>query len=133
MQFGPVEQTMRKAYVIIRDSSESHRLDIEHRDLGLLTGPFFREGQRFIEALGAYEHFTVAGGVPEGSQVTRQRLLLIDVMQALYRAVQRDEDLLRYDYSYSFTGRGSSRGSGAESGFRVRDLDGHIDTRPKGY
>src|SRR5438034_749406 len=52
MQFGPVEQTMRKAYVIIRDSSESHRLDIEHRDLGLLTGPFFREGQRFIEALG---------------------------------------------------------------------------------
>ncbi len=124
---------MSHSYVIIRDGQESHRLDITHRDWGLLTGPFFDEGPKFIDTLGVYEHFTVAGGIPKGSHVTRQRLLLLDATQSLFRAVQRDEDLLRYDYSYSFAGRGNSRNAGAESGFRVRGFIGHIDTRPHGY
>lgn len=124
---------MPSSHVIIRDGQAMHRLEIDHRDWGLLMGPFFAEGQRFIDPLGVYEHFTVAGRVPDGSQVTRRKFQLTDATQVLLRAVERDQDLLRYDYSYSFSGRGSSRSSGGESGFRVHGLIGHIDARPRGY
>ncbi len=124
---------MPGSHVIIRDGHESHQLDIARRDWGLLTGPFFDEGQRFVDALGVYEHFTVATGLAEGSQVMRQRFRLIDATQSLHRAVVRDEDLLCHDYSYGFSRRGRSRSSAGESGFRVRGLIGYVDARPHGY
>ena len=124
---------MRRSYVIAKIGDASHRLDIAHRDWGMVRGPFFEEGERFERALGVYEHFTVAGGIPDGSFVTRQRRLLLEATELFLRAVQRDEEFLRSDYSYSFSGRGSRRDSGAKSGFRIRGLVGHISTRPHGF
>src|SRR5690242_11323648 len=124
---------MARSYVIIRDVKESHRLDTPRRDWGLLFAPSFKEGSSFVEALGVYEHFTVAGGIPTRSHVIRQRLLLLESAQSLLHVVQRDEPLLRYDYSYTFSGRGKIRHSGAESGFLVRGFRCYINTRPHGY
>ncbi len=81
---------MRRSYIIAKIGDASHRLDIAHRDWGMVRGPFFREGEQFERALGVYEHFTVAGGIPVGSFVTRQRCLLLEATQAFLRAVQRD-------------------------------------------
>lgn len=124
---------MRHSYVIAKIGDASHRLDIARRDWGMVRGPFFEEGEQFERALGVYEHFTMAGGIPDGSFVTRQRRLLLDATELFLRAVQRDEEFLHSDYSYSFSGRGSRRESGAESGFRIRGFVGHISTRPPGF
>src|ERR1700677_2297910 len=124
---------MCSSYVITKIGDASHRLDIAHRDWGIVRGRFFEEGARFDQALGVYENFTVADGIPEGSFVIRQRLLLIEATELFLRAIQRDEDLLRCDFSYTFSARGNRRDSGAESGFRVRGLVGHISTRPHGF
>jgi hypothetical protein len=124
---------MRRSYIIAKIGDASHRLDIAHRDWGMVRGPFFQEGEQFERALGVYEHFTVAGGIPAGSFVTRQRHFLLETTELFLRAVQRDEELLCYDYSYSFSARGNRRHSAAESGFRIRGLVGHISTRPHGF
>jgi hypothetical protein len=124
---------MPRSYVIAKIGDASHRLDIAHRDWGIVRGRFFEEGARFDRALGVYENFTVAGGIPEGSFVARQRLLLLEATELFLRAIQRDEEFLRYDFSYSFSARGSRPQSGAESGFRVRGFVGHISTRPHGF
>jgi hypothetical protein len=121
------------SYSIITDGSERHRLEFAKRDFGLLGGPHFDAGQRFTSVLGIYDHFTVAAGIPKGAKVMRRRLQLLDAAQQLLTWIQRDEDLLRYDYKYSFSGRAGRPSGGAESGFRVRGFFGKIDTRPHGY
>src|SRR5205823_502808 len=122
---------MSKSSIIIRDREESHRLVISSRDWGLLWGPFFDEGPVFINAFGVYEHFTVAGGIPDGSRVTRQRRVLQNATRALLAGIERDAELLRYDYSYGFS-TDTSRHGGAQ-GIGVRGLSGIVSTRPHGY
>jgi hypothetical protein len=122
-----------ESYIIAKIGDASHRLDFVPRDFGMLVGKNFLEGERFIKALGVFEHITVAGGIPKGSHVIRSRRLFLDDTELLLRAVQRDEELLRYDYRFSFAVPSHSTGGGAESGFRVRGFVGHIDTRPRGF
>ena len=124
---------MTSSYSIITDGKESHRLEFTKRDWGLLRGPYFEAGQRFISVLGVYDHFTVAAGIPKGAKVTRQRLQLLGAAQQLLAIIQRDEDLLQHDYKFSFSGRIGRPRAGAESGFRVRGFIGNLDTRPHGY
>jgi len=124
---------MPHSRAIVSDGQKRHQLDISDRDWGLLTGPLFDAGPPFVSSLGVYEHFTVARGVPKGSQVTRQRFRLLDATQSLLRAIQRDEDLLCSDYTFSFQTGGSHRTAGRSDGFHVRGLIGSIDTRPHGY
>jgi hypothetical protein len=118
---------------IIRDGKESYRINIPHRDWGLLHGPFFEAGRQFIDALGIYQNFTVAGGLPAGTQVKRDQILLLKAAECLRIRIQSDEKLLRYDYTYSFATKNKTRHSGAQSGFLVRGLRGYISTRPHGF
>ncbi len=55
------------------------------------------------------------------------------VASALLKCIERDEDLLQFDYLYKMTDRDNSPGSGSESGFRVRGYSGSISTRPNGF
>jgi hypothetical protein len=122
---------MSDSAMIIRDGAESHELRITSRDLGLLWGPFFVQGQVFINAFGVYENFTVAGGIPKGSHVRRGGRGLYGATAALESAIRRDEDLLRYDYSYGFQ-KERTRHGGTQS-VVIRGRGGTLSTRPTGY
>jgi hypothetical protein len=122
---------MSTSAIIIHDAVDSHRLLVTHRDWGLLWGPQLPEGPLFSSAFGVYENFTVAGGIPRGSRVTRRGRDIYSAAQALYSAIERDAELLRFDYSYGFSGDPARHG-GAQT-IRIRGRSGIISTRPKGY
>jgi hypothetical protein len=122
---------MPNSAIIVHDGQDSHRLVISHRDWGLLFGPGFSEGPLFSSACGVYENFSVAGGIPKGSQVTRKGNVLRNAARTLLAGIQRDADLLRHDYSYGFDGERTRHG-GAQ-GIQVRGRGGILSTRPKGY
>jgi len=124
---------MTSSFSIITDGKKRHRLDFTKRDFGLLTGPNFDAGRRFISVLGVYDHFTVATGIPKDAKVTRQRLLVLAAAQRLLAMIQRDEDLLSHDYKFSFSGRSGRPRAGKECGIKVRGYIGDIDTSPHGY
>ena len=118
---------------IVTDGTEKHRLEFTSRDFALLSGPHFEEGLRFISALGIFDHLTVAKGIPQGATVTRPRWRIFSAAQQLLAVVRRDEDLLQYDYKYSFSGRSGRPRSGNENGFKVRGFFGSIDASRRGY
>lgn len=122
---------MRTSVIIVYDGADSHRLLVTQRDWGLLLGPRFDEGLQFIREFRVYANFTVAGGVPAGSRVSRPGGALYAAAQALLSAVERDADLLRYDYSYGFSGDPARHGG--KRSIRVDGKSGIISTRPKGY
>lgn len=122
----------RSSYVVIKADDQQCRFDILDRDWGVLWGPFFKEGEQFARTIGVYEHITVDGGIPKGSYVIRNRRLLLESAELLLRGVERDEELLRYNYTFSFSDVGGVNGGGL-SGFRVRGFVGSINTRPKGF
>ena len=110
-------------------------LTIPHRDAMLLAGPrpFMSTGEPFVKTLGIYDNFTVAKGIPEDSKAVRNRYLVLMAVTSLLEAIQRDLDLLEFDYSYSFSTQGKARSSAGMSGFQVRGYFGSVDARPKGF
>jgi len=102
------------------------------RDWRLLNGPFFSDGPLFLDTLGVYKNFTVEKGIPKGSKAEVNRFVLYKVAEQLLIAIQRDMDLLQYDYSFRFTGY-SRKGSGSISGFRVNGYYACVDTRPRRF
>jgi hypothetical protein len=122
---------MPNSAIIVHDGQDSHRLLITQRDCGILVGPMFKEGPLFLSAFGVYENFTVAGGMPKGSQVTRGGRVLYNATWGLLNGIERDADLLQYDYSYGFESEGTRHGGGQT--VRLRGREGILSTRPKGY
>lgn len=119
---------------IVAEGAE-YRLDIPHRDWMILYGPlaFISGGINFVQNLGVMENYTVAGGIPKNSFATRRRSDLIAATSILQSTINEYEDLLSFDYTYSFEADGNSRGGGGSSGFHIRGYGGFIDTRPKGF
>lgn len=124
---------MKLTGVVIEGDGRRHKLEGTLRDWCLLNGPFFEVGSNFSQVLGLFENFTVLTGIPKGSFVTRNTYVLRELAASLHRAVVRDEELLGYDYSYSFSTQPRQRNSGGQSGIRIRGLRGAISTRPHGY
>jgi hypothetical protein len=122
---------MSTSALLLHDNADSHRVLITHRDWGLLWGPHFNEGPLFSSAFGVYENFSVARGIQPGSRVTRTGASLYVAAEALLLGINRDADLLRFDYSFGFSGD-SARRSGAQS-IHVHGKSGTISTRPNGY
>ena len=122
---------MSDSAIIVRDGDESHRLATTHRDWGLLFGPGFAEGPHFVAVFGVYEHFSVARGVPKDSQVTRRGADLHEAAQVLLSGVERDAELLRHDYTFSFADT-PTRYSAGQS-VTIRGRAGIISARPRGY
>jgi hypothetical protein len=122
---------MATSALILNDGDASHRMLITHRDWGLLWGPFFAEGPMFSTAFGIYDNFTVAHGIPKGSYVIRSGRKLFGAARGLLAAIERDADLLRFDYSYSFDDEPIQHNGGQS--VRLRGRGGILSTRPKGY
>ena len=97
----------------------------------LINGPGFTEGPIFIAAFGIFENFTVAGGLANGSLVHRQGQTLFDASSTLLAGIERDLDLLRYDYSYKIADRPKQFGGGES--IAVDGRPGILSLRPKGY
>lgn len=110
-------------------------LTIPHRDAMLLAGPrpFLPHGEVFVKTLGILDNFTVARGVPEDSKVPRNRHHVLLAATSLFETIQRDLDLLEFDYSYSFSAHGKARSSTGTGGFRVRGYFANVDARPNGF
>ncbi|MEN6333503.1 MAG: hypothetical protein ABFE01_04530, partial [Phycisphaerales bacterium] len=89
-------------------------LEFPHRDWLMLAGPppFIPGAEHFVKILGVFDNFTVARGIPKGSKATRTRGQLIAAATILLETIQRDLDLLEYDYSYSFSAGEKPRGTG---------------------
>jgi hypothetical protein len=116
---------------IIHDGDESCRLQISHRDWMLTAGPGFAEGDVFENAFGIFENFTTGGGLPSEPWVLRDGQTLFDGASVLLAAIERDYELLRYDYSCKVGHRHRSYGGGES--VRVDDRPGMLWLRPKGY
>jgi len=122
---------MGSSTIIVHDGDDQHRLTITHRDAGLLHGPMFDAGVWFLAAYGVYENFTVAGGIPKGSMVKRRGRTLCNAAKTLLDAVQRDEDLLAYNYAYGF--KDDPTRHGGAQGITVRGRGGILSVRPSGF
>ena len=122
---------MSDSATIIRDGDDLHRLQVTHRDWMLIHGPGFVEGPMFVAAFGIFENFTVAGGISKGSLVHRNSQTLFDATAKLLVGIERDADLMRYDYSYKI---GDQRKQfGGSQGISVGGRPGFLSLRPKGY
>jgi hypothetical protein len=117
--------------LIVKDGNEQHRMLITDRDWGLLWGPLFVAGPIFSMSFGVYDNFTMSSGVPEGSRVVRKGRNLFNAAQVLLVAIERDLDLLEFDYSYSFVNEAQRYSDGQT--VHVRGRSGILRTRPKGY
>jgi hypothetical protein len=122
---------MSDSATIIRDGDAAHRLQITHRDWMLINGPGFVEGPIFIAAFGIFENFTVAGGIAKGALVHREGQTLFDASSTLLSGIQRDQDLMRYDYSYKIADHRKQFGGGRS--IAVDGRPGILSLRPKGY
>jgi hypothetical protein len=116
---------------IVRDGKESYRIDIRGRDWGLLHEPLFDVGRHFIHVFGVYENPNIAAGLRPGTQVKRDQLHFLNASMCLLDVIQKGENLFCYDYSYKFTTENKICRLGRR--FRVRGLNGDIDTRPHGF
>lgn len=128
----PTSPSVSRNSVTIEDDGVQFELAVSGRDWSLLNGPFFNDGPLFLNTLGIYNNFTVAKGIPKGSKAEVNRFHLCMITEQLLAAVQRDMDLLQYNYSFSFTSS-SEKGSGAISGFTVDGYYAFLSTRPNGF
>lgn len=122
----------------IEDGINSFALEFTSRDFGILGGPsdFMKLGVDFIKTLGVYENTSVFMNmqVPEGSKVRRKRGYLLMLTRSLLNYMERDADLLAYDYSFRLTkGEGRHRLKGHLTGFRIRDYFGSVTAQPQGF
>ena len=92
-----------------------------------------KEGHRFVAAIGVFDHFTVAGGIPSGVETTKSRIVAKLAIEALIQKLRDDFDLLEYDYSYSDPDHPSSKLGGGQSGYRAFGYLAAIDARPSGF
>lgn len=120
---------------VIEAAGAEFSLAASLRDSGIFLGSevFLKEGGHFLTALGVYQNYTVAGGLPVGSKALVKRNVLSHRAESLLFKLRRDNDLLSFDYSYSFVSQGKRRNRGGTSGFKVHGLFGLIDARPRGY
>jgi hypothetical protein len=110
-------------------------LELTHRDTGILMGPewLMKEGRVFVQMIGVYDHYTVAGGIPQGSKSVKSRIVVKATTEALITKLKYDEDLLSWDYSYADPSNPQSNFGGSTSGYSYLGYSARIDVRPKGF
>jgi hypothetical protein len=110
-------------------------VEFPRRDFDLLPAPesFMPGGGALVRLFGVFEDFDVAAGASRKSEVTRGRLTLLAAVRQTKRQVERDADLLSFNYSYSFSTEPKQRNGGAEYGFRIDGRPAGVTTRPKGF
>ncbi|MGH7134565.1 MAG: hypothetical protein ACREHD_02430, partial [Pirellulales bacterium] len=109
-------------------------LNVEGRNAGVLYGPIplMKPGLPFLERLGVFANYTVAGGLPVGSTAVCERLRLHHASEMLRQVLVRDRDLLCFDYSYTLPGT-KARLKGVGRGLCIRAFGGEITAQPRGY
>lgn len=122
----------------IEDGKNTFDLTFSDRDFALLGGSsvFMSECAQFISALGIFENTSVAQNmkIPAGSSVRRKRGLFLLQARSALESLERDADLLAFDYSFRLTkGEDRHKLKGQLSGFKIRGLFGQVDGEPSGF
>lgn len=125
----------RRGEIRISGKSTDFSLLVSQRDWALLTGPevFMTGGRDFIKALGVYENWTAAGGVPKDSTAVRKRIELLFAARRLLETVEACDDLLSFDYSCSLANSDGREEAGEQNGIRIRGYSCSVDTRRSGF
>lgn len=122
----------------IEDGNNSYDLTFSNRDFALLGGSpvFMPECVEFIGALGVYENTSVAQDmkIPAGSHVRRKRGQFLLQVRSTLNFLERDADLLSFDYSFRLTKSDDCHKlTGQLGGFKIRGLFGQVDGQPSGF
>lgn len=129
---------MRIKTLKIDDGLNIYDLTFSNRDFALLGGPslFMPQGGQFINELGVFENTSVSQdmNIPAGSHVRRRRGNLLIHSRSTLNYIERDADLLAFDYSFRLT-KGDDRHTvkGRLGGFKVRGLFGSVNGQPRGF
>lgn len=108
---------------IIQAKDASHRIQFTPRDWKVLFGPSFKGGVKLLASLG-FNSF---------QPVHVKRDVLLRDSQYVLNVVLRDLELLRYDYTYHFSGNEINPawgGSGGFCGFKIDGKDKCIFAEP---
>ena len=129
---------MRMNTLTIDDAVSTYGLTISDRDFALLGGPelFMPHGGLFINELGVFTNTSVAQDmkIPPGSHVRRRRGNLLIHTRNMLSCLDRDADLLKFDYAFRLTkGEDRHRLKGRLGGFKVRGLLGNVSGQPRGF
>jgi hypothetical protein len=129
---------MRQNILEIEDGKKSFALQFSDRDFEILGGPtpFMELGAEFVRTLGVFENTNVSMDmkIPPGSSVRRSRQNLAVLAKGLLKLIQRDHDLLSFDYSFRLTKSDEKHRIKRQlSGFRIRSLYGCVDGWPRGF
>ncbi|WP_207394922.1 hypothetical protein [Bremerella alba] len=122
----------------VDNGNDEYDLMFSDRDFAILGGPsmLMPEGGRFINALGVFENTSVAQNmrIPAGSHVRRRRGNLLLHARAALNYLERDADLLAYDYSFRLSkGEDRHKLKGHLGDFKIRGLFGGVDGQPRGF
>ncbi len=131
-------QVLMNTLTIEDGNSSSYDLTFSNRDFALLGGSpvFMPECVSFIGALGVYENTSGARNmkIPAGSHVRRQRGQFLLQTRSTLNYLERDVDLLSFDYSFRLTkGDDRHKVKRSLSGFQIRGLFGEVDGQPSGF
>lgn len=102
-----------------REPGRSHTLVYTRREKYLLGGPFLLEGERFLGAIGLMDNFTVAEGQNTKAWTTKPKDEILRSSEALRDRVERDAELLQFDYKFSLAPTKPRPGGGAIGGLRL--------------
>lgn len=109
---------MKEYCFTVECDSQTHTTVWVTREYKYLVGNQCPEGGEFIQALGMWDNFTVAGGQNTEAWTRKSRARLLKASENLLERVQQDRDYINYDYQCGFTSEGRQRHSGR--GFSVR-------------
>lgn len=100
----------RKYRMTFRAGGLEHCMDYSSRALRILGDDHFQEGGDFQEAVGLFENRTVLDGRNTDAWSSKSVATLHKATKRLLKAILRDQDLLSYNYLYSFPEEPSPNG-----------------------
>lgn len=118
---------MKEYCFTVECESRSHTTVWVTREFKYLVGDQCPEGSEFIQALGMWDNFSVAGGQNTQAWTEKSRERLIAASERLLERVRLDREYIHFDYQVGFAAEGRRRHSGR--GFGVRLPGGNVSIR----
>ena len=129
----PLSRNLVKERVAFTVKAGGRELTVRYgtRELRFLSGPLLPAGDRFKQALGMWDNFTVAKGQDTSAWTSKRCSDVLAEAKDLFNSINAASDLFAYDYQYSFSTSPKIRNTGG-TGVRVNGIDGIIDARKPG-
>lgn len=120
-----------KTIVITQD--QTYEMAYSYRDLGIImdSPQLEQQGVSYAVTFGVYEHFKVRKGLDKKNITYKNTTDLLQCTEAILQMLEEDQDVLGYDYLYSFPEYEQGMGSGGCT-IKVYGTMCSLNTKPKG-